>query len=323
MATRPDLTDIRTAHERIRPYVHRTPVVTCEALDRLLGARLFFKCENLQKAGAFKARGACNAVFSLSEEEARHGVLTHSSGNHAGALARAAKLRGIEAHVVMPTNSRQVKIDAVRTYGGKVTFCEPTLAGREQVAEHVRAETGAIMIHPYNDLRIIAGQGTAAVEFLEQVPDLDVLMAPVGGGGLLSGTLIAAKALKPGMRVWAGEPRLADDAYRGWRAGRWMPVERTDTVADGLRTSLGELTYPIIFDLVDDILLASETQIIEATRLLIQRAKAVVEPSSATPLGALLENRPQIQGKNVGIILSGGNLDLDDLPWRRMTDEQP
>jgi threonine dehydratase len=322
MPARPDLTDIRAAHERIRPYIHRTPVITCEALDRLLGARLFFKCENVQKAGAFKARGACNAVFSLSDEEARRGVLTHSSGNHAGALTRATKLRGIEAHIVMPTNSRQVKIDAVRTYGGKITFCEPTLAGREQTAEHVRQQTGAIMIHPYDDLRIIAGAGTAAVEFLEQVPDLDVMMAPVGGGGLLSGTLIAAKSLKPGIRVWAGEPRLANDAYKGWKAGRRMPAERTETIADGLRTCLGELTFPIIMDLVDDVLLAGESSIIEGTRLLIQRAKTVVEPSSAVPLAALLESRPAIQGKNVGIILSGGNLDLDDLPWIRSGDDR-
>lgn len=322
MPTRPDLADIRMAHERIRSYIHRTPIITCEALDRLLGTRLFFKCENLQKAGAFKARGACNAVFSLSEEDARRGVLTHSSGNHAGALARAAKLRGIEAHVVMPSNSRQVKIDAVRTYGGKITFCEPTLAGREQTAEQVRAQTGAIMIHPYNDPRIIAGQATAAVEFLEEVPDLDVIMTPVGGGGLLSGTLIAAKTLKPAIRVWAAEPRLANDAYKGWKAGRLIPAERTNTVADGLRTSLGDITFPIILDLVDDILLAGEAQIIEATRLLIQRAKAVVEPSAATPLAALLENRPVLQGLNVGIILSGGNLDLDDLPWCRVVEDK-
>ena len=322
MMARPDLTDIRAAHERIRPYIHRTPVITCEALDRLIGARLYFKCENVQKAGAFKARGACNAVFSLSDDEARRGVLTHSSGNHAGALARAAKLRGVEAHIVMPTNSRQVKIDAVRTYGGKITFCEPTLAGREQTAEHVQRDTGAVMIHPYDDVRIIAGQGTASVEFLEQMPDLDILMAPVGGGGLLSGTLIAAKALEHHIKVWAGEPRLANDAYRGWKAGRRMPAERTDTIADGLRTSLGELTFPIISDLVDDILLAGEAAIIEATRLLIQRAKTVVEPSSAVPLAALLENHPEIQGKNVGIILSGGNLDLDDLPWIRTADER-
>jgi threonine dehydratase len=313
MSTRPDLTEIRRAHERIRPHVHRTPVMTCAALDRLVGASLFFKCENLQKAGAFKSRGACNAVFSLSDEMARRGVVTHSSGNHAGALARAAALRDIAAHIVMPSNSRQIKVAAVREYGGQITLCPPTLAGREETAARIMAETGAVLIHPYDDERIIAGQATAAVELLEQVDDLDVIMAPVGGGGLLSGTLLAAKSLRPEIRVLAAEPRLADDAFRSWRAGKFIPAGKSETIADGLRTSLGKLTFPIIMDLVDDILLASEEAIVEATRLILQRAKTVVEPSAAVPLAALLENDANLRGRRVGMILSGGNLDLDSL----------
>ena len=313
MPTRPSLAEIRTAHDRIRPHIHRTPVITCAALDRLVGASLFFKCENLQKAGAFKSRGACNAVFSLSDETAQRGVVTHSSGNHAGALARAAALRGIDAHIVMPAKSRQIKIAAVREYGGQITCAGPTLAGREETAARIMEETGAVLIHPYDDERIIAGQATAAVELLEQVDDLDVIMAPVGGGGLLSGTLLAAKALRPEIRVLAAEPRLADDAYRSWRAGKFIPAGKSETIADGLRTSLGKLTFPIVMDLVDDILLASEEAIVEATRLILQRAKTVVEPSAAVPLAALFENDANLRGRRVGIILSGGNLDLDGL----------
>jgi len=315
MSTRPDLAEIRVAHDRIRPHIHRTPVIMCAALDRLVGASLFFKCENLQKAGAFKSRGACNAVFSLSDETAQRGVVTHSSGNHAGALARAAALRGIAAHIVMPSNSRQIKVAAVREYGGQITLCPPTPAGREETAARIMEETGAVLIHPYDDERIIAGQATAAVELLEQVNDLDVIMAPVGGGGLLSGTLLAAASLRPEIKVLAAEPRLADDAYRSWRAGKFIPAGKSETIADGLRTSLGKLTFPIIMDLVDDILLASEEAIAEATRLILQRAKTVVEPSAAVPLAALLENDANLRGRRVGIILSGGNLDLDDLPW--------
>lgn len=311
----PTIADIRAAHERIRRYVHKTPVITCEAIDRQVGARLFFKCENLQKVGAFKARGACNAVFSLSDDEARRGVLTHSSGNHAAALARAAGLRGIPAYIVMPENSRRVKIAAVRTYGGQITLCAPTLESRETTAAHVQGETGAVMIHPYDDSRIIAGQGTAALELLEQLPDLDVVMAPVGGGGLLSGTLLAVKSLRPDVRVIAGEPALADDAYQGWKHGALIPARPPVTVADGLRTSLGELTFPIIMRHVDEILLASEAGIVAATRLLLERAKTVVEPSAAVPLTALMESGRDWSGRRIGIILSGGNLDLDDLPW--------
>ena len=313
------LESIREAHERIRPYVHRTPVITCASLDREAGTSLFFKCENLQKTGAFKARGACNAVMALDEASARLGVATHSSGNHAAALARAAALRGIPAHVVMPENSLPNKIAAVRAYGGMVTLCEATLEARESAAERIVASTGAVLIHPYDDPRIIAGQGTAAVEFLEQVPDLDVLMTPVGGGGLLAGTLIAAKASAAHIRVVAGEPALADDAFRSWRCGSIQQPERTDTVADGLRTALGNHTFPIIRDRVDDILLASEEAILRATRMIMQFAKTVVEPSAAVPLAALLENAPGLTNQRVGIILSGGNLDLGRLELVRKT----
>lgn len=312
-ASRPDLNAIRAAHERIQPYVHRTPVVTCLGLDRWLGMRLFFKCENLQKAGAFKSRGACNAVFSLDEEQAPRGVVTHSSGNHAGALARAAQLRGIPAYIVMPTTAPQVKVAAVREYGGQITFCEPTLVAREATARTVMQQTGAALIHPYDDEWIIAGQATVAVEFLEQVPELELVIAPVGGGGLLAGILLAVKALRPDVRVVAAEPQNADDAYRSWKSGSLVPAGPPGTIADGLLTSLGEKTLPIILELVDDIWLASEAAISRAMRRILERTKQVVEPSAAVPLAALVEHpdRQRWSERSVGLVLSGGNVDLD------------
>lgn len=303
-----DLAAIRDAHERIRPHVHRTPVLTCRTLNAIAGATLFFKAENLQKAGAFKSRGACNAVFSLSDDDAARGVVTHSSGNHAAALARAALLRGNPAHIVMPSNAPKVKVAAVEHYGGRITFCEPTQQAREQTAAKVLAETGATMIHPYNDWRIIAGQGTAAVELLEDVPDLEIVMAPVGGGGLLSGTAIAAKSLQPGITVLAGEPAEADDAYCSLATGEIVPARPPTTIADGLRTSLGDKTFAVIRKFVDGILLASESEIVEALELILTRMKTVIEPSAAVPLAAVLAHREQFAGKRVGIILSGGNL---------------
>ena len=309
-----DIVSVREAHERIRPFIHRTPVITCRALDEISGARLYFKCENLQKAGAFKSRGACNAVFSLSVEEARRGVVTHSSGNHAAALSRAANLRDIPAHIVMPSNAPAVKVAAVKHYGGRITFCEPTLDARESTAEAVVCETGGTMIHPYNDARIIAGQGTAALELLEDVPDLDVVMTPVGGGGLLAGTAIAVNAISPQISVVAGEPQLADDAFRSLDVGEIIPVGQTATIADGLKTSLGELTFAVIRKLVDSIYLASESAIVNAMELILTRAKIVVEPSAAVPLAAILESPDEFAEKRVGIILSGGNLDLSQLP---------
>jgi threonine dehydratase len=276
----------------------------------MVGTRLFFKCENLQKTGAFKFRGACNAVFLLSDDEASRGVVTHSSGNFAGALALAASKRGIAARIVMPSNAPEVKVAAVKGYGGIITFCEPTLASRETTAEKIIKKTGATFIHPYNDYRIIAGQGTAALELMEEIPDLDFILAPVGGGGLLSGTAIAAKGINPKIRVIGCEPRNADDAYRSLKAGRIIPSENPNTIADGLRTSLGDKTFPIIRDLVDQILLTTEDEIINAMRHLFERMKIVAEPSAAVPLAVLLSHQLNVKDQRVGVIISGGNVDF-------------
>jgi len=311
----PDLRAIRAAAERIRPYAHRTPVLTCSSLDTMAGAELFFKCENLQKVGAFKFRGAANTVFSLSEKEASAGVATHSSGNHAQALALAARLRGVPAHIVMPENSPKVKVAAVRGYGARIVFCAPTQKDREQTLERVVAETGATFIHPYNNPGIIAGQGTCALELLEQVSDLDLVMAPVGGGGLLSGTALSCHYLRPDVRVIAGEPKGADDAFRSLRDGRIYPSENPQTVADGLRTSLGTLTFPIIRRYVERIVTVEEESIVAAMRHVWERMKVLIEPSAAVPLAAILEGGIETGGKRIGIILSGGNVDLDSLPW--------
>jgi threonine dehydratase len=311
----PDLGAIRAAAERIRPYAHRTPVLTCSSLDAMAGAELFFKCENLQKVGAFKFRGAANTVFSLSEKEASAGVATHSSGNHAQALALAARLRGIPSHIVMPENSPKVKVAAVRGYGARIVFCAPTQKDREQTLERVVAETGATFIHPYNNPGIIAGQGTCALELLEQVSDLDLVMAPVGGGGLLSGTALSCHYLRPEVRVIAGEPKGADDAFRSLRDGRIYPSENPQTVADGLRTSLGTLTFPIIRRYVERIVTVEEESIVAAMRHVWERMKVLIEPSAAVPLAAILEGGVEAVGKRIGIILSGGNVDLDSLPW--------
>ncbi len=310
MITQPNLRDIKGARQRISSYITKTPVLTCASLDRMLGARLFFKCENFQKTGAFKIRGACNAVFLLSEKQASRGVVTHSSGNFAAALA--ARERGITARIVIPSNAPEVKVAAVKGYGGVITFCEPTLESREATAEEVIEKTGATFIHPYNDYRIIAGQGTAALELMEEIPDLDFLLAPVGGGGLLSGTAIAAKGLNPKIKVIGCEPKNADDAYRSMKAGRIIPSENPNTIADGLRTSLGDKTFPIIRDLVDEILLATEEEIITAMRHTFERMKIVIEPSAAVPLAVLLSDQLNVAKKRVGIIVSGGNVDLSN-----------
>lgn len=310
------LADIQQAAERIKPYAHRTPVLTNESLNKRVGAQVYLKCENLQKVGAFKFRGACNAVYSLGEEEAARGVCTHSSGNHAQALALAARLRGIPAYIVMPDNAPQVKKDAVAGYGGIITFCEPTLEARESTLSKVKAETGANVVHPYNDERVIAGQGTAAVELLDSAPELDAVIAPVGGGGLLSGTSIAAKELKPGIRVIAGEPEMADDAYRSLKEGRIIPSAHPNTIADGLLTSLGTLTYPIIRQNVEQIVTVSEQGIMDAMKFIWERAKIVIEPSAAVAVGVLWEKKMDFSGLKVGVILSGGNVDLNKLPWQ-------
>jgi len=311
----PDLRAIRAAAKRIRPYAHQTPVLTCTSLNAMVGAELFFKCENLQKVGAFKFRGAANSVFSLPESEAARGVATHSSGNHAQALALAARLRGIPAHIVMPENSPKIKVAAVRGYGARIVFCPPTQKDREQTLETVVAETGATFIHPYNNLSIIAGQGTCALELIEEIPDLDVVMAPVGGGGLLSGTALCCHYVKPEIQVIAGEPKGADDAFRSIRDGRIYPSENTNTIADGLRTSLGSLTFPIIRRYVEKIITVEEESIVAAMRHIWERMKILVEPSAAVPFAALLEGSLQVGDRRIGIILSGGNLDLDTLPW--------
>ncbi|MGD0781737.1 MAG: pyridoxal-phosphate dependent enzyme [Candidatus Aminicenantales bacterium] len=315
MAPSPTLADIRTAAGRIAPYAHRTPVLTCAALDDRLDARIFLKCENFQKVGAFKFRGAANAVFALSDGEAARGVATHSSGNHAQALALAARLRGIPAYIVMPDNAPAVKKAAVAGYGGRITFCEPTLKARETTLERIVRASGAGIVHPYNDDRVIAGQGTAALELLEDVPGLDAVMAPVGGGGLLSGTAIAATSLKPGIRVIAAEPEGADDAHLSLQAGRIIPSVSPKTVADGLLTSLGDRTFPVIQERVERIVTVSETAIIAAMKFLWERTKLIIEPSSAVPVAALWEKKTDLAGLRVGIILSGGNVDLDRLPW--------
>lgn len=309
------ISDIKSAAERIKPYVHRTPVLTNESLNQQVGAQVYLKCENFQKVGAFKFRGACNAVFSLTDEEAQRGVVTHSSGNHAQALALAARMRGIPAYIVMPSNAPQVKKNAVAGYGGQITFCEPTLAARESTMESIRLDTGATVVHPYNDERVIAGQGTAALELLEDVPDLDVILAPVGGGGLLSGTSIAAAETKKGIRVIAGEPEMADDAFRSMQAGEIIPSVDPKTVADGLLTSLGTLTFPIIREQVEQIVTVSEAGIITAMKYVWERAKIIIEPSAAVPLGVLWEKKVELNGLRIGVILSGGNVDLEKLPW--------
>ena len=311
----PTKKDIQQAAIRIGQYIHKTPVLTSENLNSIFGCNLFFKCENLQKAGAFKSRGAVNTVFSLNDKDVKNGVCTHSSGNHAAALSRAATLKGVDAHIVMPENSSKVKISAVKHYGGKITFCKPTLASRETTLEKVIAETGAFEVHPYNDPRIIAGQATAAMEMFGEIDSLDIILAPVGGGGLLSGTALTTKYFSENTKVIAAEPEQADDAFRSFKANIFYPSVNPDTIADGLRTSLGSLTFPIIQKYVDDIVTVSEKGIVEAMKLIWERMKIIVEPSSAVPLAAILEKKFDYSGKKIGIIISGGNVDLSVLPW--------
>jgi threonine dehydratase len=310
-----DLPAILSAHERIRPHVHRTLVLTSSRLNQASGASLFFKCENFQKIGAFKARGATNAVLSLDEVTARRGVATHSSGNHGAAVARAAKLRGIPAHIVMPSNSAKVKIRAVESYGARVVFCEPTEEAREATCADVIAKTGATLIHSFENPDVIAGQGTAAVELLEDVPYLDLIICPVGGGGLLAGTAVAAKSMRPNVKVIAAEPENADDAAQSFRAGHVIHTEKKFTIADGLRTNVGEPNFAIIRRYVDDIVTVTEDAITSAMRMIWETMKIVVEPSAAVPYAAVANNKIDIAGKRVGIILTGGNVDLDALPW--------
>jgi threonine dehydratase/serine racemase len=312
----PTLADVQAAAQRIAVWAHRTPVMTCESLDQLTGARLFFKCESLQKVGAFKFRGACNAINALPDALAARGVVTHSSGNHAAAVALAARYREIPAHIVMPENAPRAKRAAVEAYGGRVIPCAASLESRESTMERVRNETGAILVHPYDDARVIAGQGTVALELLEQIADLQAVIAPVSGGGLLSGISITAASMRPGMEAYGAEPLLADDAARSMAAGRLMPAGPGNTIADGLRATLCERTFTILRRHVRRILTVSDEQILAAMRLIWERMKLVVEPSGAAPLAAILAHPAAFHGRRVGVVLSGGNLDLDRLPWQ-------
>ncbi|MBZ5535641.1 MAG: pyridoxal-phosphate dependent enzyme [Acidobacteriia bacterium] len=317
--TQPGLETIREALERIRPHIHRTPVMTSRTMNEMAGAQVFFKCENLQKGGAFKARGAINAVLSLDETDAAKGVVTHSSGNHGAALSMAARIRGIKAYIVVPSNAPAPKVGAIRNYGGEITFCKPTLEARESTTDELVARTGAVLIHPYNNYRVIAGQGTCALEFIEQVEEgLDLLLAPVGGGGLISGTALAMKGLSPETWIIGCEPKGADDAFQSKQAGKIILQAHPQTVADGLRSSLGDKTFPIIQKLVDDIVTVSEDEIIEAMRHIWERMKIIVEPSGAVAVAAaIFKKAAGFADKRIGIILSGGNVDLDHLPFKR------
>jgi threonine dehydratase len=311
----PRFEDVLAAHKRIAPYIHRTPVLTSSYFNELTGAELFFKCENFQKAGAFKVRGASNAVFGLDEDQAAKGVATHSSGNHALSLSYAAGRRGIPCHVVMPRTAPEAKKAAVRGYGGIITECEPSTSSREEVFAKVHAETGADFVHPYNDPRVIAGQGTCSRELVEQVTDLDAVIAPIGGGGMISGCCLTLSNIAPAIEIYAAEPEQADDAYRSFKAGHIIADDAPVTIADGLKVPLKENTWHFVSNHVTDILTASEQEIIDAMKLTWQRMKIVMEPSCAVPLATILKNPDVFRGKRVGVIITGGNVDMDKLPW--------
>ena len=311
----PTYDDVLAAHARIAPYIHRTPILTSSYLDALTGASLFFKCENFQKAGAFKVRGASNAVFGLTDADAARGVATHSSGNHALSLSYAAGRRGIPCAVVMPHTAPQAKKDAVRGYGGTITECEPSTTSREDVFARVQAQTGADFVHPYNDPRVIAGQATCSRELMDQVEGLEQVIAPIGGGGMISGTCLTLSAIAPKVQIFAAEPEQADDAFRSLRAGHIIADDAPDTVADGLKVPLKDLTWHFVKSRVTDILTASEQEIIDAMRLTWARMKIVIEPSCAVPLATILKNADVFRGRRVGVIITGGNVDLDKLPW--------
>lgn len=312
----PTFKEVQKAYLKIREKVHRTPVMSSKKVSERAGGELFFKCENFQKVGAFKFRGATHAVGNLSDEEAEHGVATHSSGNHAQAVALAAKQRGISAHIVMPENAPVVKVNAVRDYGANITFSKSTQEGREATLNEVIQETGATFIHPYDNPDIIMGQGSAAIELLEDQPDLDIILAPIGGGGLISGTAIAASGFSPDTKVIGTEPEVANDAYLSFKTGERHPVQSTDTVADGLRTSLSKLTFRCIQQHVDEIVTVTEDEIIDAMRFIWERMKIIIEPSSAVPIAAVFNGSVDIKNKKAGIIISGGNMDLNSLPWQ-------
>ena len=311
----PTFQDIQDAHKRIKSFIHKTPVLSSKSINEILDIDLSFKCENFQKVGAFKFRGATNAVRQLCKQEAEKGVTTHSSGNHAAALSLAARQLGIPAYIVMPKNAPEIKKKAVEGYGAKITFCEPTLQAREETLSEVQKQTGATFIHPYNNFNVICGQGTVAKELLEEIPDLDVIIAPIGGGGLMSGTVISAKAINPEIKVYGAEPLNADDAFRSYNQGVLIPAGPPNTIADGLLTSLSPLTFQIIREKLDGIYTAQEETIVKAMRMIWERMKIIVEPSSAVPLAAVIENKYSFKGKKVGLIVSGGNVDLNSLPF--------
>ncbi|OEK07146.1 pyridoxal-phosphate dependent enzyme [Roseivirga misakiensis] len=307
--------DIQAAHDLISPFVHRTPVLTSESVNEIAGAELYFKCENFQKIGAFKARGGVNAVMSLPKEQQKNGVVTHSSGNHAQAIALAAKMAGVPAYIVMPKTAPEVKKKAVAGYGAQITFCEPTQQSREENAARIQQETGATFISPYNDYTVIAGQATCAKELLEDHPNLDIVIAPVGGGGLLAGTALSCHYMNPTLEVYAGEPEGAKDTYLSMQAGEITKVDKPSSIADGLLASMGYKNFGIIKPLVKDILVVTDEEIVEAMRLIWERMKIIIEPSCAVPVAALLKYRAPFQGKKVGVILTGGNVDLAKLPF--------
>ncbi|MEM7106472.1 MAG: threonine/serine dehydratase [Bacteroidota bacterium] len=313
--TVPQRSDIEHAHAVIKPYIHRTPVLSSQSINKITGIELFFKCENFQKIGAFKIRGGTCAALALSDEEKQNGIATHSSGNHAQAVALSAQRLGLKAYIVMPSNAPPVKIAATKGYGAEVTFCDPTLEARESTLAQVVARTGATEIHPYNNYNIITGAATAAKELIEDTEGLDIILAPIGGGGLMSGTALSTRYFLPGAEVIGAEPENVDDAFRSFKAGAMLYNTTTDTIADGLRTNLGEKTFDIILRYVDDIITVSEKEIAEAMRLLWERMKIVVEPSSAVPFAAVLKSKDRFTGKRIGIILSGGNVNLNDLPF--------
>jgi len=311
----PVFDDVKAAHQRIKPYIHRTPVLTSSYFNQLTGAELFFKCENFQKAGVFKARGASNAVFGLSDEQAKKGVATHSSGNHGLSLSYAAGRRGIKATVIMPHTAPEAKKEAVRAYGGEVIECEPSTAAREATLEALIEKTGADFVHPYNDHRVIAGQATCSLELVDEVGSLDAVVAPIGGGGMISGTCLTLSNISLGTKIYAAEPKNADDAYRSFHAGHIIEDDSPNTIADGLKVSLRPRTWHFVSKYVDEVLLASEEEIINAMYLTWQRMKIVIEPSCAVPLAVILKNKKLFEGRRVGVIITGGNVDLKKLPW--------
>ena len=309
------LADIQSAHQRISPFIHRTPVMTSGLVNEIAGCELFFKCENFQKIGAFKARGGLNAVLSLPEEQRESGVVTHSSGNHAQAIAMAAKMAGIPAYIVMPETAPEIKKKGVASYGAQITFCKPTQQSREETAANIQEETGATFISPYNDYDVIAGQATSALELYDEVENLDAIITPVGGGGLSAGTALVSHYFSPKTKVYAGEPEGAKDTYLSLQNGALTPIDGPSTIADGLLATMGDKNFEIIKEIIEDVFLVTDPKIVGAMRMIWERMKIIIEPSAAVPVAAILDNRSVFEGQRVGVIISGGNVDLSKLPF--------